>query len=138
MPNTLNSSKKKPSAHSTLVSRNITVNGHRTSVRLEPAMWNGLTDICRREHITVHSLCSAVATQKSKETSLTAAIRVFIMAYYRAAATEEGHEKSGHGQCLADNAVRTLVQIVLDPSSGAPLPSPYLIGKAYHPPAAAG
>jgi predicted DNA-binding ribbon-helix-helix protein len=51
-------------ARSTLVSRNITAGGHRTSVRLEPAMWNGLTEICRRERTTMHIVCSAISQQK--------------------------------------------------------------------------
>ncbi|HEU0118665.1 MAG TPA: ribbon-helix-helix domain-containing protein, partial [Alphaproteobacteria bacterium] len=39
---------------STLVSRNVTIAGHRTSVRLEPEMWSGLSEICRRERATLH------------------------------------------------------------------------------------
>jgi predicted DNA-binding ribbon-helix-helix protein len=86
---------------STLVSRNVTIAGHRTSVRLEPEMWSGLSDICRRERGTLHEVCTAVAMRKQPETSLTAAIRVFVMAYFRAATTEDGHIKAGHGYGLA-------------------------------------
>ncbi len=82
---------------STLISRNITVLGKRTSVRLEPEMWRALKDIARRESCTIHDLCSLIALRKNVHTSLTAAIRVFLMLYYRAAATEEGHKKAGHG-----------------------------------------
>lgn len=86
---------------STLVSRNVTISSHRTSVRLEPEMWSGLAEICRREGATLHEVCTAVANRKNENTSLTAAIRVFVMAYYRAAATEEGHSKTGHGYGIA-------------------------------------
>lgn len=82
---------------STLVSRNITVLGHRTSVRLEPEMWAALSDIARRERTSIHNLCSLVQLKKVKESSLTAAIRVFLLLYYRAAATEEGHLRARHG-----------------------------------------
>lgn len=82
---------------STLVSRNVTIAGHRTSVRLEPEMWGGLSEICRRERMIMHEVCTAVATHKKENTSLTAAIRVFVMAYFRAATTEDGHSKAGHG-----------------------------------------
>ena len=82
---------------STLVSRNVTIAGHRTSVRLEPEMWSGLSEICRRERTIMHEVCTAVAGHKQSNTSLTAAIRVFVMAYFRAAATEDGHVKGGHG-----------------------------------------
>ena len=82
---------------STLVSRNITVLGKRTSVRLEPEMWRELKNISKRESCTIHDLCSLISLRKNKATSLTAAIRVFLMLYFRAAATENGHVKAGHG-----------------------------------------
>lgn len=82
---------------STLVSRNITVMGRRTSVRLEPEMWTALKEIARREGCRIHDICSLIQMRKNPNTSLTAAIRVFLMLYYRAAATEEGHRRVGHG-----------------------------------------
>lgn len=82
---------------STLVSRNITVNGKRTSVRLEPEMWRALKEIATRENCSTHELCSLIAFRKNKRTSLTAAIRVFLMLYFRAATTEDGHGRAGHG-----------------------------------------
>ena len=88
---------KRKNAHSTLVSRNLTIAGHRTSVRLEPEMWGGLSEICRRERAKLHEICTSVAMRKHENTSLTAAIRVFVMAYFRTAATEDGHIKAGHG-----------------------------------------
>lgn len=85
---------------SSLISRNVTVEGRRTSMRLEPAMWDALYEIARREKLNLHQLCSIVAEQKGEETSLTAAIRVFVMSYFRVAATEEGHKKAGHGSAF--------------------------------------
>ncbi len=84
-------------AKSTLVSRNITILGHRTSVRLEPEMCNALKDIARREQCSTHEICSLIQLRKNLRTSLTAAIRVFLMLYYRAASTEQGHARAGHG-----------------------------------------
>jgi predicted DNA-binding ribbon-helix-helix protein len=60
-------------------------------------MWSAIKDISRRERCTVHELCSLIQLRKLDITSLTAAIRVFIMLYYRAASTEEGHTRAGHG-----------------------------------------
>lgn len=82
---------------STLVSRNITVLGRRTSVRLEPEMWTALRDIAQREGCRTHDLCSLIQIRKNPQTSLTAAIRVFLMLYFRASSTEEGHRRCGHG-----------------------------------------
>lgn len=80
-----------------LVSKNITVMSKRTSVRLEPDMWNALKEISSREQCTIHDICSLINLRKAENTSLTAAIRVFIMLYFKAAATEEGHLRAGHG-----------------------------------------
>lgn len=88
-----------------LVSRNISVAGHRTSVRLEPEVWCALKDISKRENCTVNVLCTLIAARKRINTTLTAAIRVFTMLYYRAAATEEGHVRAGHG-AIAQRAMR--------------------------------
>lgn len=92
-PEEKNINKKRTS----LVSRNITVMGKRTSVRLEPEMWNSLQEIAKREQCKIHDLCSLISLRKNPDTSLTAAIRVFLMLYYRAASTEDGHIRAGHG-----------------------------------------
>ncbi len=82
---------------STLVSRNITVLGHRTSIRLEPEMWAALYDVARRERTSIHNICTLVHLRKVQESTLTAAIRVFLLLYFRAASTEEGHRLVRHG-----------------------------------------
>lgn len=81
---------------STLICRNVTISGHRTSVRLEPVMWDALSELCRREKTSVHAVCSLVDREK-RASSLTAALRVHIVTYFRAAATEYGHMQAGHG-----------------------------------------
>ncbi len=85
---------------SSLISKNIKVSEKRTSVRLEPEMWCELKNIAKRETCTIHDICSLIAMRKDEKTSLTAAIRVFLMLYYRAAATENGHDRAGHGSFM--------------------------------------
>lgn len=82
---------------SSLVSRNVTILGRRTSIRLEPEMWQALNDIAERERCSVHDICTLVSVCKKNKTSFTAAIRVFLMLYFRAASTEHGHVAAGHG-----------------------------------------
>jgi predicted DNA-binding ribbon-helix-helix protein len=90
---------KKPRREkTTLISHNIMIEGKRTSVRLEKEMWMALKDIARQERCSVHALCTVVSQRKKLDTSLTAAIRVFIMAYFQAAATTDGHRQAGHGK----------------------------------------
>lgn len=101
---------------STLISKNITILGRRTSVRLEPEMWFALKDIAKRERCSVHEVCSLIQIRKNAMTSLTAAIRVFLMLYYRAATTEEGHQRAGHGNF--ENMKRR-AKVYVDLRSGA-------------------
>ncbi len=84
---------------STLVNRNVRIGQRRTSLRLEPIMWDALDEICHRETITRHRLCETIYKFKRAST-LTAGVRVFIVNYYRAAATEDGHASVGHGAML--------------------------------------
>src|SRR5579863_681402 len=79
-----------------LVSGNVRVRGRRTSVRLEPALWEALREICRREGKSLHALVTDIANRRIQST-LTASIRVFLMSYFKAAATEDGHRQAGHG-----------------------------------------
>jgi predicted DNA-binding ribbon-helix-helix protein len=96
---------------SSLVSRNIIVAGRRTSMRLEPEMWDALFEICRREGLSAHDICTAVEARR-RASSLTAALRVFVVDYFRTASTEDGHSRAGHGLGLlhpppeSSNAVR--------------------------------
>jgi predicted DNA-binding ribbon-helix-helix protein len=70
---------------SSLVIRNVVVGAHRTSVRLEPVMWDALQDIAWRQRVTIHDLVTDIDRGRSAS-SLTAAIRVYIVDFYRAAA----------------------------------------------------
>lgn len=97
MRNELAHSENDDQTKTTLISRNITVLGRRTSIRLEPEMWMVLREISEREQCTIHDICTLVSVRKKEHTSLTAAIRVFLMLYFRAASTEEGHSRVGHG-----------------------------------------
>lgn len=84
-------------AKKSLVTRNITVAGRRTSVRLEPDMWDALCEVSQRESHSIHELCTLIQNMKVEDSSLTTAIRTFLINYYRAAATNHGHLLAGHG-----------------------------------------
>jgi predicted DNA-binding ribbon-helix-helix protein len=71
---------------SSLVIRNIVVAGRRTSVRLEPVMWEALLEIARQQETNVNQLVTEIDRQRNSS-SLTAAIRVYIVDFYRAAAS---------------------------------------------------
>lgn len=67
---------------SILESRNVTVGGRRTSMRLEPQMWDALESIAHMEGMTLNNLCTQI-DQRRREVGLTSATRVFIISYYR-------------------------------------------------------
>jgi len=68
-----------------LICRNVTVSGRRTSLRMEPLLWDSLRDICERESCTLNELCTMIDRRRG-ESNLTASIRVFIVSYFRSAA----------------------------------------------------
>ena len=93
-----------------LLGKNVTIGTHRTSIRLEPAMWDALKEMSKRENVSIHVLCTCVHERKPAHISLTAAVRVFIMHYFYSAATERGHTQAQHGTLRNDYNV-----IIQDP-----------------------
>ncbi|MBK3735695.1 hypothetical protein GAY29_21855 [Azospirillum brasilense] len=63
------------------------VAGRRTSMRLEPAFWDALEEIAEREGLTVSALCTRLAerVEALDTNSLSSAVRVYVMEYFRAA-----------------------------------------------------
>jgi len=88
-------------ARSTLINRNIVAERGRTSMRLEPELWDALAEICRRERTSPSELCRRIEKMGLKG-GRTSAMRVYVLQYFRAAATEEGHIAAGHG--MADHS----------------------------------
>ena len=81
---------------SRLINRNVVAGRGRTSMRLEPELWDGLLEICDRERQDLSTLVRRVEMM-SEEGGRTSAVRVFVLNYFRAAATEAGHISAGHG-----------------------------------------
>jgi predicted DNA-binding ribbon-helix-helix protein len=79
-----------------LVNRNVVAGRGRTSMRLEPELWDALAEICMRERQDLNSLVRQI--EASGHTGgRTSAVRVFVLQYFRKAATEVGHELARHG-----------------------------------------
>ncbi len=81
---------------SRLVNRNISAGARRTSMRLEPEIWEGLNEICAREQLDLNDLVRNVE-RAATSGGRTSAVRVYVLQYFRAAATAEGHAQAGHG-----------------------------------------
>jgi predicted DNA-binding ribbon-helix-helix protein len=54
----------------------------RTSMRLEPELWEALEEICRRENITTGEVVKRVE-QLGYRGGRTSAIRVYVLQYFR-------------------------------------------------------
>lgn len=69
---------------SSLLSRNVMIAGRRTSIRLEPELWDALRMVCRMEGKTINQLCTIIARhqQSHQQTGgFTSAVRVYIVRY---------------------------------------------------------
>jgi predicted DNA-binding ribbon-helix-helix protein len=81
---------------SRLVNRNVVAERGRTSMRLEPELWEALLEICDREGQDMSALVRKVE-QSRHAGGRTSAVRVYVVTYFRRAATESGHGAAGHG-----------------------------------------
>ena len=69
---------------------------HEHALRAEPELWDALAEICEREGRGIHELVRGIDGQRERG-GRTRAVRVFMVQYFRAAATEAGHLAAGHG-----------------------------------------
>ena len=60
---------------------NVMVGVKRTSVTLEPPVWAILIEVAQEQGCSVHDLCSFINERKSEDSSLSSAIRVFLISY---------------------------------------------------------
>jgi predicted DNA-binding ribbon-helix-helix protein len=65
-------------------------------MRLEPELWDALMEICEREGHDVSALVRQVE-DAGHSGGRTSAVRVYILNYFRGAATEAGHATCSHG-----------------------------------------
>jgi predicted DNA-binding ribbon-helix-helix protein len=69
--------------------RSIVVGGHKTSVSLEDAFWNGLKEIAAERHVNLSELVAEIDAQR-QHGNLSSALRLFVLDFYR---TELSHVK---------------------------------------------
>jgi predicted DNA-binding ribbon-helix-helix protein len=84
---------------SRLVNRNVVAERGRTSMRLEPELWDMLSEICEREARDMGTLVRQIEASEYAG-GRTSAVRVYIANYFHVAATEVGHAAAGHGPLL--------------------------------------
>jgi predicted DNA-binding ribbon-helix-helix protein len=81
---------------SRLINRNVVAERGRTSMRLEPELWDALAEICLREGHDINHLVRQI-DPIGHSGGRTSAVRVFVLEYFRVAASEAGHQAVNHG-----------------------------------------
>ena len=70
--------------------RRIIINGHPTSVRLEPAYWGWLREIAAECGMTAKAFIDGVVAAKDPKCPLASALRLYIAHYFRSSAPRYG------------------------------------------------
>ena len=81
---------------SPVVKRSIVLTGHKTSVSLEDAFWEGLKDIAKARRVTLSDLVSGIDSVR-EHGNLSSAIRLFVLNHY---------QKRAASGMVVDNSVR--------------------------------
>jgi predicted DNA-binding ribbon-helix-helix protein len=79
---------------SPVVKRSIVIAGHKTSVSLEDAFWQGLKDIAAARDMTLSELVATIDTDR-RHGNLSSGIRLFVLDHYRSLAEDLPKEANG-------------------------------------------
>ncbi len=60
---------------------NVVIGDNRTSITLEPIIWEILHDVADQQDCTVHELCNFINSRKKDGANLSSAIRVFLLSF---------------------------------------------------------
>lgn len=66
-----------------MAKRSLTITGHRTSVSLEAPFWQALAEIAAARKQSVAALVASIDRGRQAGTNLSAAIRVYVLDWYR-------------------------------------------------------
>jgi predicted DNA-binding ribbon-helix-helix protein len=67
---------------SSVVKRSIVLAGHKTSVSLEDAFWEGLKEIAKAKRKTLSDLVGSIDTDR-EHGNLSSALRLFVLSHYQ-------------------------------------------------------
>jgi predicted DNA-binding ribbon-helix-helix protein len=73
------------------VKRSIVVGGHKTSVSLEAAFWNGMKTVAAERGRTLSELVSEIDADR-QQGNLSSAIRLFVLGHYKSRAVAVGDQ----------------------------------------------
>ena len=87
---------------SPVVKRSIVVGGHKTSVSLEEAFWNGMKEISGLRNMTLSELVGEIDSNR-QQGNLSSAIRLFVLDHFknRGSGPASGEAKQSDGRHTA-------------------------------------
>ena len=71
-----------------MLTRNVIIQEKRTTIRLASAVWEALDELCMRERVSRHELCSRIEAKRSG-VNRAQAVRAEVVNYYRLALKPE-------------------------------------------------
>jgi predicted DNA-binding ribbon-helix-helix protein len=75
---------------SDIVKRSVVVEGHRTSISLEPAFWEALKELAAERALSINKLIAEIDRERAG--NLSSAIRVYLLRVARAGREEAGRD----------------------------------------------
>lgn len=93
---------------SPVVKRSIVIAGHKTSVSLEDAFWEGLKQIAAARDLTLSELVARIDTER-RQGNLSSAIRLFVLDFYRAGA-RANRDEADFNQASARTSASSLLR----------------------------
>ena len=87
---------------SLVAKRSIAIGGHKTSVTLEEAFWNGLKEIASDRNLTLSELVTAIDSVRPNA-NLSSAIRLFVLDHYRTMHGPAADARNSDGEMAARN-----------------------------------
>ncbi len=88
---------------SQVVKRSIVVAGHKTSVSLEEAFWNGMKEISGVRDMTLSELVGEIDGNR-QQGNLSSAIRLFVLDYFRSRALQQTQQPAA-AEAKADSSL---------------------------------
>jgi len=89
---------------SLVTKRSIAIQGHKTSVSLEEAFWNGLKEIASERDLTLSEMVTTIDSGRV-EANLSSAIRLFVLDHYRTRVGATANTRSSEAVTAAQGAM---------------------------------
>jgi predicted DNA-binding ribbon-helix-helix protein len=96
---------------SPVIKRSIVIAGHKTSVSLEDAFWQGLKDIAAARGMTLSELVATIDTDR-RHGNLSSGIRLFVLDHYRSQVDEIPKETKESSVRNEPHTFRTMPSVV--------------------------